>query len=147
MINGEHAMKRKWWLYLIVLVIVSAAIYTWKEYNRKPPDLMYSTADAIVKAEALAAAFETDEAVANEKYLGKIIEVDGVIINVNATQSPVHIVIGNEDNMHNVGISLAGSKQNIHELKNGMTVTARGECTGFLMDVELNNAVIIKTKQ
>ncbi len=139
-------MKRKWWLFFIALVIISAAIYAWKEYNRKPENLMYATADATVKAEALAAAFEADEAVANEKYLGKIIEVDGIIINVNATQSPVHIIIGNENNMHNVGISLAGSANNTNELKNGMPVTVRGECTGFLMDVELNNAVIIKKK-
>lgn len=139
-------MKRKWWLFFIALVIISAAIYAWKEYNRKPENLMYATADAIVKAEALAAAFEADEAVANEKYLGKIIEVDGIIINVNATQSPVHIIIGNENNMHNVGISLAGSANNTNELKNGTPVTVRGECTGFLMDVELNNAVIIKKK-
>lgn len=139
-------MKRKLLLYFIALAIISAAIYAWKEYNRKPKNLMYSTADAIVKAEALAAAFEADEAVANEKYLGKIIEVDGIIINVNATQSPVHIIIGNENNMHNVGISLAGSANNTNELKNGTPVTVRGECTGFLMDVELNNAVIIKKK-
>lgn len=139
-------MKRKYWVYFFALVIVAVAVYAWKEYNRKPENLMHAVADVKLKAEALAEAFETDEAAANAKYLGKIVEVEGTILHVDLTQLPSHIIIGNVNSMHNVGISLAGSKQGPNELQKGMPVTARGECTGFLIDVELNNAVIIKTK-
>ena len=137
-------MKKRIWLFFFILVIIAVSVYAWKEYNRKPLNLLHADAAEKLKAEELAAAFEADETIANKKYLGKIIEVEGIITNINTSQTPVHLILGNENSMHNVGISLSGHNQNIANLKKGVPVTVRGECTGFLIDVELNNAVIIK---
>lgn len=129
---------------VILLVILTVSAYLYKEYNRKPADLLNATPVFSLSATDLVNDFETDEAAANKKYLDKIIQVSGVLSSVSNQQDTlVNITVG--DGMHKVGCKLDNNHtDNIQQYQVSKNIIVKGICTGYLMDVELNRCVIIK---
>jgi len=137
--------KKYGWLILLAIVII-AGLYAYREYNRKPADL--STVDSQIKisADSLVIKFEKDEQKANLLYLGKPIEVTGLIAEINNQQDTlVTIALGKKEDMHKVSCLLDANHTNeIKRYKVGDNIMLRGICNGYLLDVELNRCVIIK---
>ena len=106
-------MSKKLVLYLVLLIIVAVSIYFYREYNRRPADLEDAKPVFKITATDLVNEFETDEATANKKYLGKIIQVTGVLSSKeNHGDTLVNITIGN--GMHKVGCRI--DKRLINEI-------------------------------
>jgi len=137
--------KKYGWLILLAIVII-AGLYAYREYNRKPADL--STVDSQIKisADSLVIKFEKDEQKANLLYLGKPIEVTGLIAEINnQLDTLVTIALGKKEDMHKVSCLLDANHTNeIKRYKVGDNIMLRGICNGYLLDVELNRCVIIK---
>ena len=138
--------SKKYLITAVAVIIVIACGYFYKEYHRKPADILsmqtYITVDAI----ELVSAFDSDEAVANAKYLGKTMEVKGRVLEViNQADTLVNIFVGDAAQLNKVSCLM-----DVRHLKKrnpvlpGSIHTIKGICTGFLMDVELNRCVIIK---
>ncbi|MGB4845630.1 MAG: hypothetical protein WBP16_14280 [Ferruginibacter sp.] len=128
----------------IILAIIVVCVYAWREYNRKPADLTDAKPAFTITAENLSAEFENDETSANKKYLGKLVQVNGVIASAVYVQDTlINIVLG--DGLHKVGCQFdkkhAAGLQHYQEMN---TITVKGICTGYLMDVEMNRCVIVK---
>jgi tRNA_anti-like len=90
--------------------------------------------------------FATSETVANKKWVGNIIEVSGTISSV--TKSGDHASISLAATTDG-GINCSMSKKEtsvILKLKNGESVSLKGRCTGFLMDVNMVDCIIIIDK-
>ena len=143
--------KKRIIISVIVLLIIVAGIYGWKEYTRKVKDLDDVEAELSVQAPALINEFMTNEAAANKKYQNKIIAVSGIVkklINVDNTYT---VVMGDTTDMSSVRC-LADSThaEGFSGLKRGMTINIKGAITGFKKDdtgllgsdVELNRCVI-----
>jgi hypothetical protein len=132
---------------LILLVIaIPLSIYLYKEYQRKPADLFSVQPAAKVNAGEFLDAYEKDEAAANQLYLGKTIQVNGIIAEIVKQQDTLaNVMIGDTASMHKVSCLL--DKQHIgliNQYKEGQQITIKGICTGFLMDVEMNRCVIVE---
>ena len=131
--------------WLIVLVILGVAAYAYREYTRKPADLDTVQAEASVDAAALVQLYEKDEQQANTLYLGKAIDVTGVVSEINNQKdTSVNIMLGNKDDMHRVSCLLnINQVDKVKNIQSGQKISLRGICTGYLLDVELNRCVII----
>ena len=129
-----------------MVCIVAACFYGYNEYNRKPADLGVVKPLASTDAGSLMELYSTDEQRANAMYLGKPIDVTGVIAEINNQQDTlINVMLGNPADMHKVSCLL--DQQNglkIKQFKTGDKITLRGICTGYLMDVELNRCVVIR---
>lgn len=129
-----------------IVIIAAAAAYGYKEYNRKPADL--SNADAVAKLSAanLINEFDENEAGANKKYLGKIIEVTGPITGIeNQQDTLINISLDANDDLHKVSCQIDPRHfTDVKHFDSGSVITLKGSCTGFLMDVELSRCVISK---
>lgn len=138
------AIRKYGWILLLVIAGVFA--YAYHEYTRKPADLSDVTAQAHVQATALADLYEKDEQQANKLYLGKAIEVTGVIAEItNQKDTSVNVLLTGKDEMHRVSCLLNPNQlEKAKKLKAGDAISLRGICTGYLMDVELNRCVIIQ---
>jgi hypothetical protein len=135
--------KRIIW-YLFLLVGIAVSIYTYREYNRKPADLLDSKPAFTVAAAELVREFETDEAAANKKYLNKIIQVSGPISSLSSQQDTAIIVAIGDENQQ-VGCVLNKKYAAIiGRYKISSLIKIKGICTGYLMDVELNRCVIVE---
>lgn len=132
----------------IVTLAGIAAIYAYKEFNRKTADLATVTAQETVTVANLIAAYEADEAKANKQYLGKTVLVNGNIVEINNQQDTLmNVLLGNEGDIHNVSCLL--DKKQFEKIKKysvGKPIAIKGVCTGFLADVELNRCVIVNDK-
>ena len=130
----------------MLLLIAAVFAYAYHEYTRKPADLSGVRSEASVQATALVDLYEKDEEQANKLYLGKAIDVTGVITAIdNQKDTSVNVLLAGNDEMHRVSCLLNPNQlEKIKKAKSGDAISLRGICTGYLMDVELNRCVIIK---
>jgi hypothetical protein len=131
-------------VFFFIIVAIVVAFYM---FNLKHADMVKAKPDFIITATALQKAFEDNETEASVKYVKKIIEVTGEIVTISpADTSNTNIALKTGNTVSSV-ICTCHSTQDISKFKAGEEVTIRGECSGFLMDVLLNNCAIILTKK
>jgi predicted phosphodiesterase len=133
-------------LFFILLIIIAAGIYAYKEYHRGNKDLTGVTAITRINASDLIKAFETDEANANNKYLGKIIAVKGNVKSIEKEANSATIVFGDVLSLSSVRCSMDTTHlEKITSIKVGQNLTVKGNCTGFNKNdiIELGSDVIL----
>ena len=100
--------------------------------------------DFILTSFELQKAFEENETIAIEKYVNKIIEVTGTVLSVTTGEGNVtNISLETDSSLSSVICTLASGSGPAVPVP-GKEIRIRGECSGFLMDVLLNNCVIIE---
>lgn len=135
--------------YLLVgfgIILISIGIYAYKEFNRKSPDLVNTEAVDYTTASLLFDAYSNNEDAANKKYLGKVLQVSGTIVEVtNQRDTAFTILLGSSTQSSRVSCTI--DKNHIAAAKKysiGNVVKVKGICTGYLMDVELNRCLIVE---
>lgn len=135
----------------IILGLVFAAVIllvgAWLFLNYAPQkSTEKKDADITLQASELYAAFESDEAAGNRKYIGQIIQVEGQVGEklIDENMAPV-IVLRQPDAMAGVMCTLQKDQQAAYDaIEVGETVTLKGKCNGMLMDVVLDEGVIVQ---
>lgn len=142
-------MKRRVILFSILLLLLAAGLYGYKEYNRTNEDLISSKSLFNIDAPSLIMAYEQDQAGFNKKFTDKIITVEGKVKQIDASENPVVISIGNSDEFSSVQCSMDSSHAEMYSgIKEGDRVLLKGIVTGgrteemFGTDVVLNRCVI-----
>jgi cytochrome c-type biogenesis protein CcmE len=137
-------MKKNLKIALIVITILAlagAAIGMYL-YNLEPKDLGQVKPDFIVTSTELQQSFEEDETAAIAKYVNKIVEVSGEIGSVEKGENnSVNISLKTNNSISSI-ICTFPSGVDSEKIKEGSPITVRGECSGYLMDVLLNNCVL-----
>lgn len=133
-------------LFFVTFIALSAILAAIYMYNLKHTDMAKAKPDFIISASALQKAFELDEIAASKKYINKILEVSGKITSVKpADKNVVSISLLTESDLSSVICTFpAISDPSI--FITGNEITLRGECSGFLMDVLMNNCAEINKK-
>jgi tRNA_anti-like len=128
----------------IALAAILAALYY---YNLKSTDISKARPDFIVTASDLQKAFENDETKASLIYINKILEVTGKIATVKPGENnAVSISLVTENDLSSV-ICTFPAVGDPAKFKVGEEITLRGQCSGFLTDVLLNDCVLIINKR
>jgi hypothetical protein len=131
-------------LITLLIILCSAGIYIYREYNRKPASLNNLSAVVNINADTLISQFALNEAEANKKYLGKVISVKGFINKIDNQQDTLlNILLGNSLLSTSVSCLMDSSYIKLKKVFTpGAQITIKGICTGYLMDVELNRCVV-----
>ncbi|HNW50144.1 MAG TPA: hypothetical protein PKH79_03620 [Prolixibacteraceae bacterium] len=97
-------------------------------------------------SDELYAAFEENEATANEKYLGKVIEVTGTVGEVEkAENGQLTVVLTCSNPMGGVRCSFNEKQDEVSgQLTEGSSHTIKGKCSGVLMEVVLDDCSLQK---
>lgn len=122
-----------------LLIIITVGIGTWqglKEYNRGNKDIADVKADVKISASDLIHEYETNDSLANKKYLGKIIEVNGAIKKLDNDGSGGYVVVlGNTTSLSSVRCAMDSThNRDAATLKTGSSAILRGHCSGFNKD-------------
>lgn len=129
-------------LWLVFFVAIGGILASLYMYNLKDRDLKKVKPDFIMTASELQKEFETDESAAGAKYINRIIEVRGEVESVNPGENQAVIITLKTNNpLSGVSCTLAADNGS-PELAAGNQVSLRGECSGFLMDVLMNNCTV-----
>lgn len=107
-------------------------------YNKKMPSMAGQKADVTIPAEQLFNEFNNDETAATARYVGKIVAVTGKVREASqmADGTPKVILETGSD----FGVSCEFDPNTKHPrttFEPGATVTLKGECAGFNLDVQL----------
>ena len=132
-------------LFVVFFIALGGLFAALHLYNLKPKDLQKAKPQFIVTATDFQKAFEENEKVASEKYINKIIEVSGEIASAKpGEKGTVNVTLKTGSELSSVICTFPTVSDTII-LKPGNQITLRGVCSGFLMDVLLNNCAVIKT--
>ncbi len=136
-------MRKKILITIGMLVCIGLAIGIYL-YKKPRTTAASQQTDFALSADELYKQFETNETAANQKYTGKILEVSGTIGEVQKTDSTLSVLLTAKDAMGGVNCSMATVEStNVQQHK---TITIKGKCAGFLMDVNVLDAVIVSNK-
>jgi DNA/RNA endonuclease YhcR with UshA esterase domain len=136
-------MKKKTFLVagLAVCLVILAAAFYW--YQKPRSGLENIDPAYTLSATDLYESFQQNEKKANEQFVGKVIQVKGTVDNVQATDSSISVLLssGNEIGGINCSMAKAKTKQKAIAAK-GAVIQVKGRCVGFLMDVNLVDAIV-----
>jgi flagellar basal body-associated protein FliL len=136
--------KRKIFL-LLVTVIVFSIIGGWYYvfiYSKNHHRDAANEKGIVVNAADVAAEYQANEQSANAKYLDKALEVTGEVMEVGKNQEgKTTVALKTNDIMTTVFCTLKDSTANV--LPN-QKITIKGICIGFISDVKIKDAIIIK---
>ncbi len=87
--------------------------------------------------------YSEDENSANARFLGKVVEVRGKVIDIRTTDAgKPALVLETDDAIFGVLCELEDEKA-AKSLQTGSEITVKGVCTGMLLDVVLTRCVIL----
>ncbi len=136
-------MRKRYFFGIGIILLLMAA---WGIYKVTMPHLNASGVRAVATLSApnLYYEFLNSENNANKKWLGKVIEVSGRISSVNESGSYISLNLkGSSDG----GVNCSFLKKDLdpgEKYSTGDSITIKGKCTGFLMDVNLVDCVVKK---
>ncbi|MBX3239770.1 MAG: hypothetical protein KIT80_20975 [Chitinophagaceae bacterium] len=135
-------MRKK--LIIFFAVAIFCAGFAWYRFNKPRESAAAQPADITIHAQRLYEMYTSNETDADKRYLNKIIEVNGVIEEVETYNNDIIITLGLQASG---GIScrlFPGEKPDEKLMTKGREVTLKGKCTGFNIDVNLTDCVIVQ---
>jgi tRNA_anti-like len=86
--------------------------------------------------------FENNELEANARYLDKVVEISGKVTEITANQNLMPIIVLETENTF-FGVRCTMNDSTI-KAQIGETIILKGICTGYLSDVIITEATIVK---
>ena len=131
-------------LLITLLVIVATSIFIYSKYEEPHTDITETVPDISLDSKLIIDEFISDENKANEKYLDQIIQLEGTIKEISSIRGKTVISLGKGDVFGNVNCHMISEESDKQQnLKIGQTVTIKGICTGYLLNVILVRCVLI----
>lgn len=131
---------------IILLLVISFTAYY--QYNIPRKDILTQHTDVTIKASQLYQHYYEHEQEANQKYLDKVIEVKGRVSKVQSNNGLIVLLLNAGDGMGGINCSMKESNSiNVMQELLNKEVLVKGKCTGFLMDVNLVDCIIIQPEK
>ena len=137
-------------LYLFIVVSVVSVGVGYYMFNMPPKNLSKVKSEVSLSAHELMSSFEEDEQSANTAYLGKVIEVRGIVSNVAFNEDgSAQLILETQSMMGGIScnFSIEDAARYTEVMREGQNTLVKGMCTGYLMDVVLERCVIIKSNK
>ena len=128
----------------IVFLLLIAAAWAYHLYVKPHESAADETTDFTINADSLYQQYQKDEHSADQKYLGKVIEVAGKLAEIQHSGNSEIWILSPQPGGGGINCQLFAGTKIGPEPKNGDAVTVKGRCTGFLMDVNLADCVLRK---
>ena len=141
-------MKAKYIIGVILFAILVGAGIGLKMFFKPHAEISKLNIDFQVNAPDLMNEFQQNEAAATTKYSEKVLEISGKLVAKNKLENRTDILVL-EDEMQGISCQLDSSwaKSNqtaIQGLQTGQPVKVKGICKGYLMEIKVSPAVIVK---
>lgn len=134
-------MPKKWIFLTGLLLCLVTAVWLYRSYYKPRAGVQNVASVYELDAAKLYEDFVTNEAAANARYNGKVLAVTGKIADIQQEDSALLIVL---EGTNGGGVSCSFATPLPKKLPAiHTTSTIKGRCTGFLMDVNLVDAILI----
>ena len=141
-------MKIKYATILVLVVIVVGAGIGLKMFFKPHADINKLNAEFKVEATKLMDEFQKEENAATTKYSEKVLEISGKLVAKNKLPNGTDLLVL-EDEMQGISCQLdsiwaTANQPVIQSLQTGNSVTVKGICKGYLMEIKVSPAVVVK---
>lgn len=131
----------------MVLAVLAGAGTYWYAFMRPHKNMEKTKPQFELSSAALLSEYTNDETAANEKYLGKVIELHGEIVALDRGENLTAIIM--EDRFFGISAYLdssfvADNRKITNQIESGQTITIRGQCDGMLNDVVISRAIVVR---
>ena len=126
---------------LIVIILIIGVKWIFQPASKS---VQNKDAEFMFGASALVNEFITDEQMANSLYLDKVIQVTGTVNNIVDNGSIIVVSLKDPESTSGVLCSFDKSALSTDKLTLGSTITVKGVCTGFLLDVVLTKCSLVE---
>lgn len=134
--------KALWFLLAAGLIGAAAGFYLW---NKPHQDIAASKTEVAIGADQLLSEFSADETAANAKYLDKMIAVSGPVRSSETDEEGGVKVLLETGSDFAVSCELDKfAKHPRTGFQPGETVTLKGLCSGYNLDVQISRCVEVK---
>lgn len=132
-----------------LIIFLAGAIvcigFAWYWYNKPREGVAAKSTDAVVSAMNLYEVYNSHEAEADKIYLDKIVEVMGTIDELTHSGEDIILTLGSQPTGGGISCRFSPGKEVTEKnITKGMEITVKGRCTGFNLDVNLTDCVIVK---
>jgi tRNA_anti-like len=123
-------------LFAVIAAVIGVGVYGYEEYNRTVKDIATITPAFTTSGIAIVEEFTKNDSIANAKYLGKTIAIDGTLKSVDKDENGFYtVVIGDTISTTSVRCSMdSAHNMEASSLKEGTKINVKGICTGFSKD-------------
>lgn len=128
-------------LVLLFGALLLAGMYGVFLYNKPVQSLRNVEPFVEIGSNELLEAFEADEAAANDKFLDKVLLVNGVIDKIEESEGRVNIFLKTKNPLSSITCELEQTDL-LDKYKSGDPISVKGLCSGYLMDVVMIKSVI-----
>ncbi|MCS6824381.1 MAG: OB-fold putative lipoprotein [Cytophagaceae bacterium] len=132
---------------LSVFVVFTACIIYFLKCS-SDTDVLSQSPVIIISADSLFMQYQTNEVEANQNYLNKVLQVNGVVSDITRSENGEHILVlkANREEMFGILCSIDTSVSNADGIKPGDRVAIKGICKGGgeMSDVILYNCITSK---
>lgn len=125
-------------VFLLLLIVFCVGFYL---YNKPRQSAASQVATALLPAATLYKQYPIDEHLADQKYLGKTIEVQGLVSTISQGNTLEILSLSSNNPAGGINCQMFASGKN-NSIKVGDAITIKGRCTGFLMDVNLVDCIV-----
>ena len=136
--------KNKYISIVLIALIAIGFYFTFKMYNKPHVNLKTANADVIVTAQGLLEIYQNDETLSNTNYANKVVEVTGEIHEIRAENGNSIIALKDANGIASILCHMAPEENlKVLKLKKEGTITIKGICTGYLLDVILVRCILV----
>jgi len=133
---------------MIASVILITCVVCLMIYYKPHRSVKNETAAFKLTVTQLVDAFSEDETKANEKYLGKVLEVEGRLKEIILNDSSLVLLMGDSTQMTGLSCYLLRDQKNKYTtLKKGQPVGVKGICNGMLLDVVMDKCILLSEEK
>src|ERR1700679_2942533 len=131
--------KKKIIFFMIIIAFLCVAAEGYYLYNKPRASVASEAADLSIPAATLYNQYDQNEHAADSMYLGKIIEIKGVLSSIDHTGTTDILELSPQKSGGGISCQMFPHDKNIIPAYPaiGSTITIKGKCTGFLLDVSL----------
>jgi len=114
-------------------------------YNKPHVDIVKAETEIRISSKNLVSSFILDESVANAKYVEKVVEVEGMVKEVNFLNDRYTVFLDGGDTFACLMCDMNADQERwASRIKPGQTIRIKGICKGFLVDTILLNCVVLQ---
>ena len=128
------------WLGILLLVLAGLG-WAWHQFDRRHQSAADETAAVTINADTLYHQYLTDEHIADQRYMGKVIAVTGRLSEIQRSGNSVIWILSTQPGGGGINCQIFAGTRVDPEPRPGDQVKVKGRCTGFLMDVNLADCV------
>lgn len=129
---------------LFLLGTLVALFIIMKQLHKPHIDIYATDPDITISINTLLNDYNIDEKKANQKYLDKVIQTEGIIKKIDINNGNTLILITEKNTSNSVVCYMEPfENKKVLTLEVGQSIKVKGICTGFLMDVVLVRTIII----